>query len=120
MSRFSKLKFTSACALIGILASPLSAGAYAVNTLEPPSRVVAFRDLDLSRQAGVTVLYTRIKSAAREVCEPLDAWTLRLLRQDLDCRADAIGRAVADVNSAALTTYYLTKTKARAADTQQQ
>jgi UrcA family protein len=120
MSRLLKLKCLSALALIGAVASPLSAGAYAVNMLEPPARVVGFKDLDLTRQAGVQVLYTRIKSAAREVCEPLDAWTLRLLRQDLDCRADAIGRAVADVNSAALTTYYLTKTKARAAGTQQQ
>lgn len=112
MPRLLKMKSLAACALMGVILSPLSAVAFTVGTIgEIPARVVSFSDLDLSRDVGVATLYSRIKSAAREVCDPLDVWTLRLLRQKFDCREDAIGRAVADVNSPALTAYFLTKSK---------
>ena len=101
-----------ACALLATLASPLSALATTINVLEPaPSRVVKFGDLDLSRDAGVAALYSRIKAAAREVCVPLDAATMQLVRVRFDCRQGAIARAVGDVNSPALTSYYLEKSK---------
>ena len=35
----------------------------------------------------------------------------RLLRERFDCRREAIAKAVADVNSPALTSYYLAKTR---------
>jgi UrcA family protein len=114
MSGPLKISCLSACGLIGFLAGPLNAGAYAISSLEPPpARVVRYGDLDLSRQPAAAVLYTRIKSAAREVCQPLDTWTLGLLREESDCREAAIGRAVTDVNSPELTAYYQTKNKAR-------
>jgi UrcA family protein len=110
MSRY-KLKFLVPCALAGILASPL--GAFAASLDAPlPSRVVGFRDLDLNSGSGVATLYSRIVTAATEVCDPLDLLLVRLLRERFDCRQDAVARAVADVNSPALTSYYLTKTKA--------
>jgi len=119
MSRLLKKKFLIRCALAGILVSPLSAVASSDGKADdPPIRVVQFGDLDLSQDAGIAALYSRIHSAAREVCEPLDVWSLRLLRQRFDCRDAAIGRAVADVNSAALTTYYLTKSKVRGTNIQ--
>jgi UrcA family protein len=121
MSRLLKMKFLAAGAFIATYLSPLGAVAYAVSALdEPPTRVVDFSDLDLNRDVGIAALYARIKSAAREVCEPLDVWSLRLLRQQFDCREDAIGRAVADVKSPALTAYLLTKRKAIAPAVQQQ
>lgn len=110
MSRF-KLKFLVPCALAGILASPLSALAATLDA-PLPSRVVQFGDLDLNRDSGVATLYLRIRSAATEVCDPLDALLVKLLRERFDCRQDAIARAVADVNSPALTAYYLGKNKA--------
>jgi UrcA family protein len=117
MSRLLKKKFLIPCALAGILVGPLSAVAAGNGKAdEPPIRVVQFGDLDLSREAGIAVLYSRLHSAAREVCESSDTWSLRLFRQQTDCREAAIGRAVADVNSAALTTYYLTKSKAGGTD----
>jgi UrcA family protein len=112
MSRF-KLKFLVPCALAGILASPLSALAAALDA-SLPSRVVAFGDLDLNRDSGVATLYSRIRSAATEVCDPLDALGVKLSRARFDCRENAIARAVADVNSPALTAYYVGKTKAMA------
>jgi UrcA family protein len=110
MSRF-KLNFLVPCALAGILANPLSALAATLD--EPlPSRVVEFGDLNLNHESGVATLYLRIRSAATEVCDPLDVMLVKLLRERFDCRQDAIARAVAEVNSPALTAYYLGRTKA--------
>ena len=120
MSRFMKMKSLAACAVMGTILSPLSAHALAIGALDEPStRVVDFSDLDLNRDVGIATLYSRIKSAAREVCEPLDDWTLRLIPLGLHCREDAIRRAVADVKSPALTAYFLTKSKATAPALQQ-
>jgi len=110
MSGF-KLKFLIPCALAGLLANPLSALAATLDA-PLPSRVVDFGDLDLNHGSGVATLYLRIRSAATEVCDPLDVMLVKLLRERFDCRQDAIARAVADVNSPALTAYYLSKTKA--------
>ena len=112
MSRF-KLKLLASGALLGMLASPLSALAASVATLEEPpaSRVVKYGDLDLSHNAGVAALYSRIRSAAREVCEPMDAVIMKMLRLRYDCRQEAVARAIDDINSPALTSYYLTRTK---------
>jgi UrcA family protein len=111
MSRF-KMKLLASCALLATLASPLSTLAASIRTLDvQPSRVVKFGDLDLNRGAGVEALYLRIKSAAREVCEPEDAAIMKLMRVRFDCRQDAIARAIDEVNSPALTSYYLGKTK---------
>jgi UrcA family protein len=120
MYRFLKMKFAILCAVASILASPLSALASAVGQPDnPPQRVVSYADLDLNRSSGVKTLYSRINVAAREVCDPLDVWALKLLRQKQDCRQAAIAKAVADVNSAALTSYYLTRNKAAVLNTQQ-
>jgi UrcA family protein len=80
---------------------------------QPPTRVVAFGDLDLNQQAGVATLYSRIRSAARQVCEPMDEISIKLLRARHDCRQDAVARAIADVNSPALTNYFLDKGKSK-------
>jgi UrcA family protein len=118
MSRFLKMKFAIPC-MLAVVASPLTAVALQVGNYdeEPARRVVKFADLDLNRSTGVATLYSRINSAAREVCEPLDFWSQRMQR--FDCQQDAIARAVAEVKSPALTTYYLTRNKAAAAIVQQ-
>ena len=117
MSRFLKMKFFIPC-LLAVVASPLTAVALEAGpNAEPAKRVVNFADLDLSRDAGVAALYSRITSAAREVCRPLDFWTERT--RSFDCRYEAVARAIADVNSPALTSYYLTKSKTTAAHVKQ-
>jgi UrcA family protein len=117
MSRFTP-KILASCALVGILASPFSAFATTVSRIDEPrnSRVVGYSDLDLSRDSGVATLYSRISSAARSVCEPLDVMMLKVLRERYDCRQDAVARAVSDVNSPALTSYYLARVKPIADD----
>lgn len=111
MSRF-KLKFILSCALAGLLAGPVSALAATADRLDVlPSRTVKYGDLDLNRDAGVAALFTRIKTAAREVCQPIDVVFLNLVRRRYNCSQDAIARAVADVNSPLLTSYFLEKAK---------
>jgi UrcA family protein len=107
-----KSKILISCILAGILASPLSALASTTVALEDqPSRVVKFGDLDLDRESGIATLYSRIRSAAREVCEPMDAALVKLERARFDCRGHAIAKAIADVNSSNLTAYYRARTK---------
>jgi UrcA family protein len=113
-----KLKIAVAGLVLGSLASPLGAIALTINRLgDVPSRVVDYGDLDLSRKSGISTLYARINSAAREVCEPLDVWSSKLLQKTHECRHDAVARAVGDVNSASLTSYFEQRNKASAADT---
>ena len=112
MSRL-KLKLSFLFALAGLAVSPANTFAGSFGFDEPPARVVSFHDLDLNQKAGVASLYSRIRSAAREVCEPMDEVSIKLLRARFDCRQDAVARAVAEVNSPALTNYYLGKSKSK-------
>jgi UrcA family protein len=110
MSRL-KLKFILSCTLAGLLAGPVSALAATADRLDSlPARKVKYGDLDLNRDAGVAALFSRIKTAAREVCQPVDVVFLNLVRQRYNCSQDAIARAVADVNAPLLTSYFLEKT----------
>jgi UrcA family protein len=110
MSRV-KLKVSVLGAMVAVLASPLGAFAASSSLEDPAFRVVRFADLDLSRNSGVAALYSRIKSAAREVCQPLDSLSVKLLRAQYDCLQDAVARAVVEVNSPALTDFYAAKRK---------
>jgi UrcA family protein len=117
MSRLNFLKLSFMCALAGVAANPPRTLAASVSLDEPPpARVVSYGDLDLRSNAGVATLYSRIRSAAREVCEPLDDVMIKLLRAKYDCRTDAVARAVAKVDSPALTNYYLGRSKPLAAN----
>ena len=97
------------CALLATLMGSTLAAATEM-TADVPTRVVHFADLDLTHSAGVTVLYARIKSAAREVCEPINARALAASQAARKCVAESIARVVADVNAPALTGYHLAKT----------
>jgi UrcA family protein len=113
MSRL-KLNFILACALAGLLVGPVSALAASSGNLDDlPFRTVKYADLDLNRDADVAALFSRIKTAAREVCQPVDVVLLNLVRQRYNCSEDAIARAVADVNAPLLTSYFLEKANAR-------
>lgn len=73
-------------------------------------RIVRFADLDLTRSAGVAELYARIKSAAGEVCQPINAREVESVLRSQRC-TQAIARGVAAVNAPALTSYYLARTR---------
>jgi UrcA family protein len=110
MPRHLNMKTAIPCTLLAMLLGSLSAAAAAVEPGEVATRRVNFADLDLTRSAGVTVLYARIKSAAGEVCQPVNAREVESVMRSNRCTQQAIARAVADVNAPALTSYYLAKT----------
>jgi len=114
MSRLNKLLLML---LAAIAASPLNAFAESPGFDELPARVVRYGDLDLNQKSGVITLYGRIRSAAREVCQPIEEVSIKLLRAKYDCRHDAVARAVAEVNSPALTDYYADTSKTIAGQT---
>src|SRR5256884_9659311 len=97
------------CVLLATLMGS-TLGVAAEMTADVRARVVQFADLDLTRTAGVMVLYARIKSAAQEVCEPINARALAASQAARKCVAESIARVVADVNAPALTGYHLAKT----------
>ena len=75
----------STLALLGWSAATLGApGAVG----EVASRVVRFKDLDLSTAEGAQTLYERISAAARSVCRDAGSREVR------ECRARAIEEAV--------------------------
>lgn len=68
----------------------------------PPSRKVSYADLDVSTPAGAKVLYGRIQSAAKQVCQYNGFQTLGTLQMVNRCIDSAIDKAVKDVGSPAL------------------
>ena len=98
------------CLLLATFVGSTTLGVAAEKSDEVPTRVVRFADLDLTRSAGVKVLYARITFAAREVCEPINARALGVIQAARKCVDESIARAVADVNAPALTSYHRAKT----------
>jgi UrcA family protein len=72
----------------------------------PPQRIVKFGDVNLATDSGVAMLYSRIRSAAREVCEPGNVWNVESLLASKECTDLAIERAVDDINDPHLTSYH--------------
>jgi len=66
--------------------------------------VVKYGDLNLANPEGVSVLYKRLHTAAVRVCED-DSPYPEKKAQVKTCIADAMERAIARVNSPALTAY---------------
>jgi UrcA family protein len=109
MPHFMNLKTAIQLTMLTILLGPLAAVAAVAPSDEVPSRRVTYADLDLTRNAGVAVLYARIKSAAREVCLPVYSWVTEDNMATQQCREEALARAIKDVNAPTLTSYYLAK-----------
>ena len=76
-----------------------------VDSVEGPSQVVRYHDLDLSDSTGARVLYERIETAAEQVCGPVrphdvsQAWVRPCIRR-------AVARAVSDIDAPNLTTLH--------------
>jgi UrcA family protein len=91
----------SAFAILALAAVAGSAGsAAAAQEREVETIVVRFADLDLTRPSGMARLDTRLRHAARTVCDSR-ARDVKSLRQDAECRDRAFADARTEV--AALT-----------------
>ena len=97
--------------LVGLLGPLTAHSAPTVATVgaATAARTVRFGDLNLESHDGVAVLYSRIKSAARVVCEPAIFSTSSTYLRQRRCEKRAIGQALLDVGSAQLTSLHLSK-----------
>ena len=91
------------------LLSPFASAA-AASSYEVASRIVHFSDLNLNRREDVATLYSRIKSAANQVCGPTDSRSVDTVVRLRRCKERAIGQAVADVKSSQLLTFHMATT----------
>ena len=74
-----------------------------VEAEDAPSKTVRFYDLDITKSEGAKVLYSRIRAAARDLCE-LSTSTDPILRAAIKaCIEKAVDQAVEDVNAPMLT-----------------
>lgn len=103
MSRTFKLAIAAAVACI-VLAPAAAADARVAAGAETLSVQVAYGDLNLSTQAGAQTLLKRISRAARKVCKDTSVLGPLNTGSQRDCRREAIGAAVAEVNAGTLTT----------------
>jgi len=72
-----------------------------------PEFTVRYADLNLNTQAGISVLYNRIRNAAEQVCGNVDANRLEEARQNKACVAHAVQVSVQSVNNAKLTNEHI-------------
>jgi UrcA family protein len=75
--------------LSGFSSTPAVAAAF-----EPLSITVRYGDLDVSRAAGSTILYNRIRAAAERVCSPLDGGSLAAKARLKGCIDKAVSDAI--------------------------
>jgi UrcA family protein len=94
---------TNLLVVAAALAVGMLAGVTHAAEAEVPAQTVRFQDLNLNTEAGVQVLYKRIKGAAKQVCGDVDVRDLAVARAHDACVAKAVGDAVATVNNQMLT-----------------
>jgi UrcA family protein len=79
---------------------------------DPPRKAVKFGDLNLNTPEGASVLYKRLTTAAKEVCDVFDdsIFPHSHEAQVNACIDEAITRAVIQINRPMLTNLYRAKT----------
>lgn len=91
---------------VTVMAIPAIAGATPyVNDGDRTAVRVAFTDLDLTTQAGLQVLYGRLKAASSSVCGSrslTEAGSLKQLAENKRCYQSALSKVVAKLNNAEL------------------
>jgi UrcA family protein len=86
-----------------------------VEAQDAPSKIVKFNDLDITKPDGATVLYQRIRAAARYVCE-LSTGRDPVMRPAIKmCIDTAVDNAVKKVNAPMLTNLRFGSTDVRLA-----
>ena len=102
-------KLAIRCTLLAASMLLLNTGASAADD-EMAARVVRYDDLDVTHEDGAAVLYERIRTAARSVCKrTFHDPALESLAPTSICVKGAMRRAIARVNSPALTNHSLAK-----------
>jgi UrcA family protein len=113
MRRYVNLKTVIPGLMLSTLLGSLGAAQVAAARPAPEflTKRVKYVDLDLSRADGAAILYSRIRSAAHQVCDPPSSsvFTESFVAARA-CMRQAIAHAVVDVNAPALTNLHLAAT----------
>jgi UrcA family protein len=94
-----RLTVLAGCLLAGTLSVAQAASPEATAVGAVPTMVVSYGDLNLSTTEGNATLLQRITTAARRVCPLEDSRNLARAAYSNSCRAEAVARAVHDINS---------------------
>ena len=96
----------------GILIGALGVGRVVAATQDdPPSIVVKYADQDLTTQKGLNELYHRLVRASRQVCPEMSTLDLSRERKVLECRDQAVARAIRQINNPQLAALYASHSK---------
>ena len=96
MKSFKLLTVAVALAMTGVASAATRVDA------EIPSVVVQYGDLNLNTQAGVVKLHSRLRSAAQNVCSPLDSRVSDASASTNPASSKAIAQSVAAVGNDSL------------------
>jgi UrcA family protein len=103
MNTTIRTKLYAAIACVMGTAALCTALSTAVQAEDLPSKTVRFSDLDITKADGAKALYSRIRAAARDVCE-LSTGTDPIQRMaSKGCIERAVDKAVKDVDAPMLT-----------------
>jgi len=89
-------------ALILALGVPTISSAALTNGSEDYEVSISYADLDLSGDAGVVSLYSRLKNAANKVCGStslVEAGSIRRVTRSKACQDDFLSRAIAQIDN---------------------
>ena len=103
MNTTIRTKIYTAISCVMGTAALCSALSTSVQAEDAPSKTVRFHDLDITKSEGAKVLYSRIRAAARDVCEVSTGGDPILRPAMKACIEKAIDKAVKDVNAPLLT-----------------
>lgn len=100
-----------AAVAVATIAAPAIASASLTSVASEEVRIsVNYADLDLSKAAGVEVLYRRLRSAASSACGPTswsEVGSLEQIANNKACARQLVDRAVQKLDNAALTSLHL-------------
>lgn len=96
-------------------ASAFAAGSPVQADSDVPSQAVHYSQTELSSPAGVGRIYSRLNSAAKQVCSSYDLIDLAHHQIFNRCVAESLARAVGQVHDERLTLYHQYRTQSDAA-----
>jgi UrcA family protein len=94
------MRFIKSLALISLVG--IASVASAASTELAPTKAVAYGDLNVNSVAGAKALYSRLRAAAREVCEPVRSIDSMYPVAFERCYTESMSRAVARIDSETL------------------
>jgi UrcA family protein len=106
-----------ASTLLSAFVSSFAATSASADTADAPTQIVRFADLDVTQPRDAAILYSRIRTAAEQLCSPLQGSGMgiatRAAKVDA-CVRESIAGAVASVGKPALSAVYAARNVAPA------